>query len=75
MIMPDELETVMQRLHELNAFKDSDGIPNQYVKIKAYYANSEIRYYRVHVSDWVFKYEQKKLTDQDKASMLGISLQ
>lgn len=73
-VMPDELETVMTRLHEMNAFKDSDGIPQNAVKIKAHYIDAETRYYRVKVPDWVFKYRKAKIDDETKAELLGIKL-
>ncbi len=73
LVKPDELETVMSNLSELNAFKDSDGISQECIKIKAYYIY-DTHYYEVKVPNWVFKYKQQRLTDEAKASMLGVKL-
>jgi hypothetical protein len=72
----EELQTVLDRLHTLGAFYDSDGIvDSEYVKVKVYISNREgSRYYRVKIPDWVFRYAQVKLTDEAKMKILGLTV-
>lgn len=76
MVLPEELDIVLENLYRMNAFKNVDGLDSEYVKIRVHAWGSDYneQYYRVKVPHWVFKYEASKLDDNAKAKMLGLRI-
>lgn len=70
----EELAKVLSNLEKLKAFQDSDGINNAHIKVQVFSMPDE-RHYRVKIPNWIFKYEQVKLTKRNKAEMLGLTWQ
>jgi hypothetical protein len=70
-VREDRLAEVMANLRNLNSFKDSDGLDNEFVKIRASVLGSSV-FYDIKVPDRIFKYQEIKLDQEAKFRMLGL---
>lgn len=68
----DELDMVMQKLYTLKAFNDSDGIPQEQLKVKAFVQDSKVCYF-VRVPRWIFKYVEVELTEAGRRELIGLT--
>lgn len=69
----EQLDTVMKNLVQLGAFQDSDSMPNNFIKVKAYRSDQfSTVHYQVKVPNWVFKYHEIKMSKDEKIRLLGI---
>jgi hypothetical protein len=70
-VSESKLPEVMANLSNLNAFKDSDGLDTEMIKIRASVLGSTV-YYDVKVPNRIFKYQEIKMDDEAKFKLLGL---
>jgi len=68
----DELDTTMKKLYALKAFNDSDGIPQEQLKVKAFVQDGQVCYL-VRVPKWIFKNVEIELTEAKRRELIGLT--